>query len=596
MFTNKKLQLRALIFIVLIGAFHFAMTAGIPTAFAQGVPPTPVELQKTFMTVLSMITTFMQVLLLVILDMVGYLMRGDFFTDGNMMGALNNIWKLSRNIMNIIFAVMLIGVAFYTIITAKAEMIKGKWAQFVIAVVLVNFSWFFPRVVMDVANVMTATVYSVPGMLGLSACQNFEGEPCKIIVKIRILPSLSQTQDFYDIVCGGSMMAPDCHCREGIGCDKKALQSSAAANNMNVAHATLNGMAVSFIHIEKLTQIPPQIFGGGGAGVFQNTLKIMINVMMVFFVQIGIVLPIIALGVGLFIRILILWVSIAFMPFVFLGYVISGKLGTNIFGFETDLWKEFINAAFLPTVVAIPFVIGFIMLQTMATVPAPAGFNQDWGIPLIQGVGSWWGFLWLFAAVGIIYTGAFAALRRSAITGKITDKIKGFGDMAFGAAVQLPLLTPLPMPIAGTSIKNLGGILNAPGNIAQDIKLRARGIDPRGGGGDVPRALGAEPNSVNEINTRARENTQDIVRAITGLTRANFGTAEFKTSLEILQKKVGGDNLPPEVMLKKFRDIVASDPNHPLANQLNAIQNIVTKVQQGSAQPPPPQPPPAQQP
>ena len=590
MFTNKKPLLRALTLVILLGAFHLAITTGIPTAFAA---ENGVELQKAFMTALSMITTFMQVLLLVILDMVGYLMRGDFFANGNMMNALNSIWKLSRNIMNIIFALMLIGVAFYTIITAKAELIKGKWAQFVIAVVLVNFSWFFPRVIIDVANVLTATVYSVPGMLGVVTCQNFEGEKCKVIVKIRILPSLEQVQEFIENECGGDTSSTDCKCIEGIGCYRKADHDSGEANNMNVAHATLNGMATSFIHIEKLTQIPPEIFGGGGAGVFHDSLKIMINVMMVFFVQVGIILPIIALGVGLFIRILILWVTIAFMPFVFLGYVISGKLGTNIFGFETDLWKEFINAAFLPAVVAIPFVIGFIMLRTMATVPPPAGFNQDWGIPLIHGVKSWWGFLWLFAAVGIIYTGAFAALRRSAITGKITDKIKAFGDSAFGAALQLPLLTPLPMPIGGKPA-NLGTLVNAPKDVSNLIRVKARGGGMFGDGG--ARAPGVDDRFVNETNVKAKENTDNIIRALEGLKNSNFGTVGFKTSLEILQNQVGGKDLGAVGMLTKFKDIVKNDPNpnSPLRAQLQTIEDIVLKAQQGSAQPPPPQPPPAQ--
>ncbi len=593
MFTNKKLLLRALTLVVLLGTFHLAMTTGIPTAFAA---EDGVELQKAFMTALSMITTFMQVLLLVILDMVGYLMRGDFFTDGNMMGALNSIWQLSRNIMNIIFAVMLIGVAFYTIITAKAELIKGKWAQFVIAVVLVNFSWFFPRVIMDVANVMTATVYSVPDMLGLATCQNFEGDRCTVIVKIRILPSLEEVQDFIENECGGDTSSASCKCIEGIGCYRKANHDSTEVRDrMSVAHATLNGMAVSFIHIEKLTQIPPQIFRGGGGGVFQDSLKIMINVMMVFFVQVGIVLPIIALGIGLFIRILILWVTIAFMPFVFLGYVISGKLGTNIFGFETDLWKEFINAAFLPTVVAIPFVIGFIMLQTMARVPAPAGINQDWGIPLIHGVGSWWGFLWLFAAIGIIYTGAFAALRRSAITGKITDKIKAFGDSAFGAALQLPLLTPLPMPIGGRPA-NLGTLVNTPKNVSNLIRFKARGGEMFGGEG--ARAPGVDDRFVNETNVKAKENTDNIIRALEGLKNSNFGTEGFTTNLTMLQNQVGGKDLGAVGMLSKFRDIVRNDPNpnSPLRAQLQTIEDIVLKAQQGSAQPPPPQPPPAQQP
>lgn len=584
MFTNKKLLIRALTFVVLLGTFHLAVTTGIPTVFAQEVPPTPVELQKTFLTVLSGITTFMQVLLLVILDMVGYLMRGDFFTDGNMMSALNNIWKLSRNIMNIVFAVMLIGVAFYTIITAKAELIKGKWAQFVIAVVLVNFSWFFPRVIMDVANVMTATVYSVPDMLGLSRCRNFEGETCKVIVKIRILPSLSQTQDFYDIVCGGSMLNPDCQCIEGIGCYKKAeYDSTEAKNRMSVAHATLNGMAVSFIHIEKLTQIPPQIFGGGGAGVFQNSLKIMINVMMVFFVQVGIVLPIIALGIGLFIRILILWVTIAFMPFVFLGYVISGKLGTNIFGFETDLWKEFINAAFLPTVVAIPFVIGFIMLRTMSNVAAPAGINQDWGIPLIQGVGSWWGFLWLFAAVGIIYVGAFAALRRSAITGKITDRIKAFGDSAFQTALQLPLLTPIPLPgqmkgIDGKKITNLGGIVNQPRKAQEIIRIRARGdeLPPERAAGAVAHRVSAE--AVESLNAN-KENTLRIVEAINKLA-INNDPIKLQEELKRITSIIGGENQKGSASLEQLRDHLNQNVNQALREKfdMTALGNAINKT------------------
>lgn len=587
MFTQKKLLIRALTLVVLIGTAHLAMISGIPTAFAAP-DPTPVELQKTFMTVLSMITTFMQVLLLIILDMVGYLLQGDFFSNGAMMSSLNKIWVLSRNIMNIIFALMLIGVAFYTIITAKGELIKSKFAQFVIAVVLVNFSWFFPRVIIDVANILTATVYSVPDMLGLEKCQNFEEEKCKVIVKIRILPDIGQVQEFIENECGGDTSGTDCKCIEGIGCYRKAEYDSEEAKKKNVAHAMLNGMATSFIHIEKLTQIPPGIFGGD-PGAFESSLKIMINVMMVFFVQIGLVLPIIALGAGLFIRILILWVTIAFMPFVFLGYIITGKLGTNIFKFETDLWQEFINAAFLPAVVAIPFTIGFIMLQTMARVPAPPGFNQDWGIPMIHGVGSWWGFLWMFAAIGIIYIGAFAALRRSAIIGKFTDKIKAFGDSAFGAALQLPLLTPLPLPIGGA--KNVGGLLNTPNRIAQEIKLRARGINPADADALAP---GADNRFVNEANVKAKDNAERIITAITGLKNASFGSKEFTANLTLLQKQVGGKDLGPVGMLKEFERIVKKNQNEnpQLFGKLAEIQGIVAEAERGSAAPPPAAPPP----
>ncbi len=597
MFTHKKLLIRALTLVVLLGTAHLAMTSGIPTAFADDpVVANPVELQQAFMTVLSMITTFMQILLLIILDMLGYLLQGDFFSDAKMMSSLNSIWVLSRNIMNIIFALMLIGVAFYTIITAKAELIKSKFAQFVIAVVLVNFSWFFPRVIIDVANILTATVYSVPGMLGLGTCQNFEGTKCRVIVKTLLLPSEQAVDDFIDVQCGGLNNAT-CGCIRGIGCLRRADYDSPAAESMNVAHATLNQMAVSFIHIDTLTQIPPEIFGGAvDRGIFESSLKIMINVMMVFVVQIGIVLPIIALGAGLFIRIIILWVTIAFMPFVFLGYVITGKLGTNIFKFETDLWQEFINAAFLPAVVAIPFTIGFIMLRTMATVPPPPGFNQDWGIPMINGVGSWWGFLWLFAAVGIIYVGAFAALKRSAITAKFTEKIKAVGDMAFGAAVQLPLLTPLPVPIAG--VRNVGGLLNKPNQLAQQIKLSAKTGMPLDAAALPARGAGAVASEVSDGAVGSlienRTNTQHIIEAIQKL-GTDATPAVIKEELAKFTTILGGEQMTSVQRLTQFKQKV--ELNAELKAKINpdAIQKAIDKEMGRAASPaaPPPAAPPA---
>ncbi len=590
MFTHKKHLYRILTILVLLGTFHLAMTTGIPTVFAD--PPVDPAIgmnqaHQSFMEILSMITTFMQILLLIILNLLGYLLQGDFFNDSNMMNSLNQIWILSRNIMNVIFAILLIGVAFYTIITAKSEMIKSKWSQFVLAVVFVNFSWFFPRVIIDVANVVTATVYSIPNMLPDKTCMTFGDKPgdplkkCRIITDMKILPGNPFAQETWKNACRAKPgLNPDCESCNALACIRK---EDYPGINIGAAHAMINGMAVSFIHIDALTQIPPDVFGlpaaaGGAMANFETTLKIMINIMMVFIVQVGVVLPLIGLGVGLFIRILILWVTIAFMPFTFLGLVINGKLGTNIFGFETDIWKEFINAAFLPAVVGIPFVIGFIMLKTVAKIPSPAGFPQDWGIPMINGVGSWWAFLWMMAAVAIIYTGAFAALRRSAITGKITDRIKAFGDSTFGAVAQLPLLTPLPLPAGSKSeIKNLGGLLHAPGKIGQQIRLRARGDDPNA---EPVRVAGADRAQVNESNVKAKENTDNIIRAINGLSLAGIGTKEFTANLNLLQSRVGGDNLGTAEMLSKFRDIVKTKPDVPdeLKRKLADIEAIVAKA------------------
>lgn len=517
-------------------------------------------------SILSTVNVFVHILLLVILNMLQYLLQADFFNEPKMMSALNAIWVLSRNIMNIVFAIMLIGVAFYTIITAKAELIKGKWSQFAIAVVLVNFSWFFPRVIIDVANVLTATVYSVPGMLPASPCLDFNGQPCTVITNILIMPDAQQEDDWTTANCPPGAT---CRCPLGIGCYKIQNYDTFSATN-GAAHAMLNGMATTFMNIATLTQIPAAAITIPGAGLmanFQTTIKIVMNIMMVLFVQLAIVLPLIGLGVGLLVRILILWVAVAFMPFTFLGYVITGKLGTNVFGFEINLWDEFINAAFLPVVVAVPFVIGFIMLTTVAKIPAPPGYPQEWGVPLINGVTSWWAMLWLFAAVGIIYVGAFTALARSKITGKFTEKLKGFGDMAFGAALQLPLITPLPIGLPGGKQGNLGTLFNAPKALALKIRQEAQG--------DL-KVPGVNPAAVNSTNLADALHTQAIVTAIDKLRLTPNDDKARNIAFREITTRVGGENLTRKQLLEAMQTEISQNPaTHPLRGQLLEIQKQI---------------------
>ncbi|MFA5800609.1 MAG: hypothetical protein WC840_06700 [Candidatus Peribacteraceae bacterium] len=430
-----------------------------------------------WMSKLAAINTFMHILLLIILDFLGYFLRADFFTNPKMMEALNNIWVLSRDIMNIIFALMLIGVAFYTIITGNSKYIKEKITQFVIAVILVNFSWFFPRVIIDVANILTGTVYAVPQMLPNFTCQRIQGNPpmagpCKVIINKMIFGSEAEQAEWkLDVTKGNCSMVPDedCPCTVGIGC-YRLEEYEAAKNKMEAAHAMINGLAVSFANITQLPKIPAGTLPSGPITSVQaatTTFQILMNVMFAFIMQLAIVLPLLGMAVGFLIRILVIWLTTAFMPFSFLGYVITGKLGTNVFGFEVDIWQEFINAAFLPAVVGIPIVIGFILLSTSASIPAPQG-GTDLTIPILSGVATWWQMIWMIAAVMIMWKGSFAALSKSKLVGGITDKIKGFGEWVGKGAMQIPLITPLPMAggmTAGQALRRAGAELGAFGDV-----------------------------------------------------------------------------------------------------------------------------------
>jgi len=411
-----------------------------------------------FVQTLAVINTFMHLVLIEVLQMLGYLLQGDFFTDPVMMGALNTIWQLARNIMNVIFALAIIAVAIYTIVTAKTELIKQKWSHFVLAVILVNFSWFFPRVIIDVANIVAATVYSIPGELPGYTCKyrnaNNEEVDCGVLTTAGPGPKDEFCPDAKAKFGDG-----DCDCLEDFMCYH--IQTWEQAKTMRPAHKIINGMAVSFAKILYYVRVAPNIPGnndGSAEATARITIQIALSVLMSFIVQLAILLALIGLGVGLFLRIIIMWVCVAFMPFTFIGVMKDGKPSNTVFGFNDerfDIWKNFISAAFLPAVVGIPMTIGFIMLGTVARIEDPNIGTMN--IPLIPFVTSWWPLLWIFAAIGIMWTGTFAVLSTNKIVGSVTDKIKGFGDQAFQTAIKLPLLTPLPFP-KGSGIDTIGDI------------------------------------------------------------------------------------------------------------------------------------------
>ncbi len=518
------------------------------------------DVLKDLMGKIAMVNTFLHVLLLIILQFLQYLLQADFFNDPNMMNGLFTIWKLCRDIMNIVFALALIGVSFYVIITAKSDMIKEKIAQFVIAVILVNFSWFFPRVIIDVANVLTAAIYSVPNMLPppLNTCTMLAPgggtTPCKVVTAILVFPkNKAEMDNFCNTHAGTASGSPSCPCIDDLECH--VLQDYATAiATMKPTHAMINGLAVSFAKITELATIPPTLGAGGPpvgtAAAIKTSLQIGLSIMMALLVQIAVVLPLLGMAVGFLIRIIILWVTTAFMPFSFLGYMVNGKLGTNVFGFEVDIWKEFITAAFLPATVGAPFVIGFIMLTTVSNVPAPGNMPFDIGIPMISNVKSWWAMLWMFAAVGIIWKGSFSALKKSELIGQFTEKIRGFGEYVAGGVAQLPLITPLPIP--GLKGANLGTVVHAPKLFSDAIRSSASGVSGKsftdtvkdrfgvgGGGGGGGRVGGLNTDQLAEkFKLAGDQQTKDIVLAINKLDADRAGG--ISAIRDILGRQQGG--------------------------------------------------------
>ncbi len=381
---SRLLRLSA--FLLLLGLLCFPGSIFAQQAVALNANTSSVL--NVVMDVLSIIFEFFQVMAYISLQLLGGLLDPELIfeinkAEHNGTPLLLSIWQFSRDMMNVFFAFMLVFAALYTVVTAKRELVQEHLANFVIAVVLVNFSWFFPRVILDIANVLTATVYQIPASI-----------------------------DVVDV-------------RRRVG----------------------------------------MVFQRPNPFPILSSLKFAIQLMFVLFFLVAAVLPLIAMLVVFMIRIPILWVTTAFMPFMFIGFVLGDKLNIGDAGGNTmDIFKKFVAAAFLPTVVAIPLAIGFIMLNTGLTCPEALG-DMLCGkqIPLIAGIDTFWGLLWQALGIFVLWTGFFAALKIDSYFSGVGESIKSVGESWFGFIPQIPLSVPiLPAPGGGGGTQSINDALNIP--------------------------------------------------------------------------------------------------------------------------------------
>ncbi len=505
---------------------------------------------------LSVLVSVLHVLLLLCLKIASFLLSSAFFLQPNMMSVLKNIWLLSRDIVNIIFAFMLIGVAFMTILKGDSSLVKEKIVHFVMAVILVNFSWFFPRVIIDVSSVLTATVYSIPNMLPAYTCKYIEDQPadavgppvseeCRALADFELFPDAVKVTQFYESNgCNKNdkeeINKGRCHCDEGIACWRTDTMTN-VKKRFGGSHAILSGLAISFGKITTLPQVPKSDVGRAIASQVNGpsrTLQMLINIFFAIVIQAFVTFPVIALTLGLIIRIVIMWVTIAFMPFAFLGYAMTGKPTTAIFGNDKDVFMEFLKAAFMPTVVAVPLVIGLVMVSASSTIAAPdIGAKLD--LPLVSGVSTWWSMLWIIAACMIIWHGAFGALSKSgSIIGGIADKVKGIGGGLGSAITRLPGFLPAPFPGAGTKgdTNNIGSyIAGLQTNLSNFGKFRAALSRP---GGATPEGIKIENSiktGIEGSNEKLTEMNRILAKISTATTASDVNThmVELKTKLGV---------------------------------------------------------------
>lgn len=451
------------VFLILILAQNqgAASVIGIPSAFAQATLADEVMTKMSFF--IGMIITAMDVMMWVLFLFLNIVMDPSFIfdspaggVDGPLLAMLHNIWMLSRDLVNLGFALILIVGAVVTVVQAKTETVKQYLPKFVLAVVLVNFSWFIPRVVYDVSNIAAYTVYQLPQLLNTGPCMipgDIPGAPpveCQVVTQVWFLTNQQQLVGIPAVSCPVN----------GLVCIQ-SVPMSLAGPAVSSQGKIINGLIVNYARLRTLASISdPRLGGGFAAAPAQQQIGMMITflvkLMLVLAIHVALFFPMLALVVAFFIRIPVLWLTMAFMPFVALGYVIGDHL--QEFNPVEKVWKLFLDAAFLPAKVGIPFAIGFILINAGSATAAPANIAAlGGGLPLFAGVSTLWQMVWMLISLFVLWTGVFMVLESSKISAvkDFTGQIKGQGQALGQLAYRLPLSVPVIPGPGGSKLSPL---------------------------------------------------------------------------------------------------------------------------------------------
>lgn len=332
-FRHKKLTL--LIIAVLIGVAVYAMP---DTAFAVDAPADndPSSLTKKIGEGFEMILSVTSAWLWPVILMIGSLLDNDLIFGGEMGERLLGVWVQIRNLVNIIFVLVLLAIAIYNVLPGVGEEaggmslgLKTALPKFVLALIAVNFSFIAAKVVLDFTNVVTGAVFALP----------------TIAVDEGNLSTQIKTT-----ICGtesGEVPMRSLWCEQNDLNERgKAFFSKLDRQNITIAYAVRFGRAANLKFVK-----------GGLKDLTQLAFNIIFNlVLYVVYAVSHIVLFIVLLF-----RVVVLWVGVVLSPLIALGIVLPSM--EDLSGGAGKIKEQFVKNAIAPIKIGLVMSVGYIMLD-----------------------------------------------------------------------------------------------------------------------------------------------------------------------------------------------------------------------------------------
>ena len=406
-----------------------------------------------FSKILALVLRLISTLLWPLLMFAGGLMKSDFLYTGAIDLKLTEMWIQVRNLVNIIYVILLLAVALYNVLGLGESVdflqIKTALPKIILGLILVNFSYAGVKVVLDVVNVSTVFAFSIPRTdpqltfdtentikkSAKSMCQSMgAGDAADAVASTKELKK--EYDDKFNAKVAACTTKPKTgkaktkeQCTKEIKqleeavpeakgiCKKNAegqlvLDETAQKllSSWNVDGA-LTIMAVKFMKMQDLSTVAEKIKKDGS--ITGLTINMLFSLVMYLIYAISFIVLVIVL----FMRAAVLWMVIVFSPLLVVNLTFPSLVSQ--LGGGGEFVGKITKTLIAPIIIGFVLSIGFILLSTMQNINygGIGGYITD---APVSSLDTFQDLLIAIGSVVFVWLGI-----QSAISGTIGDSIAG---------------------------------------------------------------------------------------------------------------------------------------------------------------------------
>ncbi len=421
--------------------------------------------------VISLIATLffklMAGILWFVLFWMGDLMDNTFILEGDIGEKLHSVWVIVRNFVNIFFAIALVVVAFLAVIGYGDESgnygLKKFIPKMAMALIAVNFTFLACRLVLDVNNVLTTAIFSIPQRVtNLSDITPSAAGSTKTFKRFECLSQKASLTQFTERAKKLDTLYPEVINQLGGVCyayDPEYTENGSAkllpfSSDPNKLTKDKYGQAIILMGS---SQFSKKDFVWAMATQFQGLHNLNrasqlltpdftnLTVSAIFSIIFAVIYgaAYIAMFIVLVGRMVVLWVTIMLSPLAAISIAIPDLLPE-----ELNIQKKFLSHAFVPLKMAIPLSFGYILVSQMSLVINTNSAILSQGSLDLTGGGEFARdvsistLMYGVASVAIIWMGVFMA-SKDVVGSGFVETIKSKVESAGSTVAKWPTYLPM---------------------------------------------------------------------------------------------------------------------------------------------------------